>query len=198
MPWQLWEPTGKGLAQCNLEILEAIGNHVSGHGRPFICGADFNMSPDLMASVDFASSLSAQIVHPDVKVGTCFQGSVPSTIDYFVVSNDLAMGLKTVGVDMEALTSPHRRAVLLFHPCLTSLKVLSFRRPPPLPAQSPVGCKPPPPDWSQAAHSAEAALRAAKTSDVVVPRCHGALAALGARVGEEEAFYGAWFCALVA
>ena len=60
----------EGLSERNLGILQEIGMHVSGHGRPFICGADFNMDPRVLASTDFVSKLSAQIIHSDLRVGT--------------------------------------------------------------------------------------------------------------------------------
>ena len=136
----------EGLSKRNLDMLQSIGQHIAGHGRPFICGADFSFGPEALASTDFATRLSAQIVHPYTSIGTCFQGAIATTIDYYLVSNSLSHGIASVGVDPEALTSPHRPAVLTFHPCLTSLKELTFQRPPPLPIRAPVGPMSPPQD----------------------------------------------------
>ena len=158
----------EGLAACNLDILSSIGQHIAAHGRPFICGADFNLSPKILATTTFASELSAQIVHSDVRLGTCFQGATPTTLDYFVISNDLAHGVQSVGVDFQATTSPHRQAWVMFHPCLTSLKALTFRRPAPIPVlQECDGPVPPPPDWTSATYEAEQALKIAKIGNVV-------------------------------
>ena len=156
----------EGLTKRNLAILSAVGEHIAAHGRPFIFGADFNFSPTVLATASFASKVSAQIVHPDTRLGTCFQGAMPSTLDYYVVSNDLAHGVKSAGVDFNALTSPHRPSVLTFHPSLTSLKALLFQRPPPLPVVPPVGPVPPPQDWSRATDLALQALLGAKNQTI--------------------------------
>ena len=156
----------EGLSARNLGLLQAIGEHIAGHGRPFVCGADFNFPPEVLASTSFASKIAAQIVHPDTNVGTCFQGAIPSTIDYYVVSGDLVKGLCSTDVDMSALTSPHRPAMLMFHPCLTNLQALSFCKPPALPRGMPIGCKPPAPDWEPAHNAALDALRICQNGQI--------------------------------
>ena len=155
----------EGLSRRNLAILQCIGEHVAAHGRPFICGADFNFDPKVLTSIDFAQKLSAQVVHSDTTLGTCTQGAMPTTLDYFVVSNDMAQGIAAVDVDVNADTSPHRPVRLTFHPSLTSLQALSFLKPPAIPVSAPIRPRPPPQDWSAAAAAAGQALHAARHGD---------------------------------
>eukprot|EP00972_Heterocapsa_arctica_P002341 339555-Heterocapsa_arctica.AAC.1 len=59
----------------------------------------------------------------------------------------MARRIKEVDIDGSATTTPHRPVILTFHPKLTSLKALGFRRPPALPTELPIGPRPRQQDW---------------------------------------------------
>ena len=60
----------EGLSESNLGILCKLGAALSSFLGPFMLGADFQMEPDVLASCDLVSVLSANLVSPESK-GTC-------------------------------------------------------------------------------------------------------------------------------
>ena len=82
------------------------------------------------------------------------------------MSSALAHGIQTISIEMDALTSPHRPVRMMFHPSLTSLQALTFRRPPFVPVEAPNGPQPPPQDWTTATLSAQQALQTAMHAEV--------------------------------
>ncbi|CAK0858886.1 unnamed protein product [Prorocentrum cordatum] len=60
----------EGLSESNMGILCKLRAELSSLLGPFILGADFQMEPDVLASCDLVSVLSANLVVPESK-GTC-------------------------------------------------------------------------------------------------------------------------------
>ena len=79
-----------GAAPYNLELLRFVGQATSVHRLPWILGGDFQMSPDAINKTLFPQTARAQILADDNPMGTCRHAFGVSTIDFFIVSDDLA------------------------------------------------------------------------------------------------------------
>ncbi len=166
---------GEGLSAANRATLANIGARLEklGHGAaddggegvapvPFVVGADFNLLPAAVEASGFASKLGATIVTPRSRRGTCRTAGAARTIDFFVVSGGLHMGIDSVHTVEDSPLKTHVPVRLNFHPRLTSLRALAIRDPPKLPCGRVHGPVRPPPTWHGPRATAEEAAKAAK------------------------------------
>lgn len=157
----------EGFSERNVNILSAIGQHLSELGLPFIIGGDFNMAPELLASTDFAESLRGHITCVESSLGTYEHPNGCSNIDYFVTSSDMAAACRKVAIASDLPISKlhgHRgvRLTMALQPAsLTKTVPVAVQR---LPTEAVFGPRLPGQDWSHAQHLAEAAVRTARAA----------------------------------
>ena len=63
---------GERLSKRNLEILSALGEHATAQGRPWLCGGDCQVSPNVVHGSDVLQMAGATVLHTDLSLGTCF------------------------------------------------------------------------------------------------------------------------------
>ncbi len=159
---------GKGMGHANLRHMEAIGACLAAQGDhvPCIVGGDWQSPPDVTAATGFASQASLTLVATLDPRGTHRDVRKASELDYFFLSNDLAMGLDRVEVVEGAGVRPHVPVRLVFRPRLASTRALHVRCPPQLPTKRMIGPIRRPPDYTNLAQRARRlAARAADASD---------------------------------
>ncbi len=124
---------GKGVGHANLRHMEAIGACIGAQGEhvPCIVGGDWQAPPEATAATGFASQASLTLVASLDPRGTYRDVRKASELDYFFLSNDLAMGLDRVEVVEGAGVRPHVPVRLVFRPRLASTRALHVRCPPP-------------------------------------------------------------------
>ncbi len=120
---------GDGLSARNMRILADIGEHIKGNGpdTPFIVAADFQVEPRALAAAGWAERLHATIVAAGCRRGTCRTPKGHSEIDFFVVDQGLARGIKEVNTVEATCIKTHVPVSLAFHPRLTSARALIIR-----------------------------------------------------------------------
>ena len=121
-----------GLNDTNQDVLATIAARVTSLAVPFVVGADFNFEPALLAGSSLPARMGSQIVYPKAVVGTCRSVAEIKMYDYFLVSSRLAQAIDEVKAVSDSELATHDPVSLTFHPCLASLKALTFRKPPPL------------------------------------------------------------------
>ena len=155
----LYLKDSEGLSEYNLGALAKVGALCNSSSSPFLVGGDFNMPPTELAECDFAAGLSATIVYPtDAITCTSTADGGGSLLDYFVCSPGLGKGIAGTSVVLTADTRPHRPVRVTFHQSLADLQVLTFVRPPTIPAPLPIGPFPQVASWSETLDCAEHAL----------------------------------------
>ncbi len=132
---------GMGPAQCNMDLLRRTEVCLAAQGEdcPYIMGGDFQMTPQEIAAAGFAQESHAVLVAAGAPSGTCRTHQSAREIDYFYVSAGLATGIDSVEVIPRTGIKTHLPVALQFQPCLTSLKALVVRKPPPLSTERIVG-----------------------------------------------------------
>jgi hypothetical protein len=95
---------------------------------PFVIGADFNTTTAQVQNSRVSDAINAKVMAPAEARGTCVASS--RTIDFFLVSRGLEMGINEVKVDFNSGLADHRPAELHFHPHLGSLMTRHLRKPP--------------------------------------------------------------------
>jgi len=116
---------GVGLNSLNKDIIGKIRANADQHGMPWLCGADWNFEPDVLASTDLPKLLNARILAPSSP--TCLSPSTSNTLDYFLVEKSLASAMKAPCVIIEATTRPHRPVQAAITANLSSALVQKFR-----------------------------------------------------------------------
>ncbi len=172
---------GKGLSAVNLRHLEAMGTCVAAQGEivPCIAGGDWQISPSQIASTGFATQSGMTIVATGHPRGTYREVRKSSELDFFALTNDLALGVDHVHTVERAGVRPHVPVRLMFRPRMASTRALHLRRPPPLPTRRLIGPLRRPPDWGELTRRAsDLATRAADASD----GCGGDFAAKFAKI----------------
>eukprot|EP00973_Karenia_brevis_P035100 4842466-Karenia_brevis.AAC.1 len=158
----LW--VGEELSARNLDLLRTTGEWCSLHRMPFIIGADWNMHPSVIESTTFADILHAAIVADMSTIGTCTSEGAVSTIDYFIMSADLAEAAHCIRIVPTAPIATHRPVLLEMRSdaaSMTRIVAVSVQRLPPVPVFGPW---PRQREWSEAMLLAKRALRQAKTA----------------------------------
>ncbi len=159
---------GQGMSAANLRHLGDIGRCIKAQGEhvPCIAGGDWQAAPAKVAATGFATQAGMTLVASAHPRGTYRAAKVATELDYFFLSNDLALGLDTVGTVEAAGVRPHVPARVTFLPKLTSTRALHVRCPPPLPVARIIGPLRQPPEWRDiAARARRLAARAADPED---------------------------------
>ena len=97
------------------------------------------MQPQVLMKAGLAQKIGARIVHTSAAIGTNVIDGASTTIDYFVITDDLAHGVEAVQVAVEERPNPHRPTMVTWHAGLADLKALSFSEIPEIPIELPVG-----------------------------------------------------------
>ncbi len=159
---------GKGTSAVNLRHMQEIGRCVQAQGEhvPCIVGGDWQAAPENVAATGLATQSGMTIVATGHPRGTCRSTRTATELNYFLMTNDLVLGLDRVETVEGAGTRPHVPVRLTFRPRMTSIRALHVRAPPQLPTQRIVGPLRQPPDWADLQARASAlADRAADVSD---------------------------------
>eukprot|EP00973_Karenia_brevis_P048836 6774687-Karenia_brevis.AAC.1 len=106
--------TGEGLGARNAAILAEVSRYVSITGRPFVMGADWNMSVDMLARSRWLRSVNGIIVAGPASVGTCTSATPASNIDFFVIHASLRHLVHGAATSITASTKPHRPCSMTF------------------------------------------------------------------------------------
>ena len=133
--------TGEGPTPRNRAIMGQALMTASVSGSPWIIGGDFQDSPqDIMEwAQDMMEKAGGRIVSTDEPTIYPSVGR-PRTIDFFVVSAELAALVRKVEVKDELAVSPHRAVAVTF--CNTAEPILQWqlRTPKKFPKEKPIGC----------------------------------------------------------
>ncbi len=125
---------GKGVTAANLRHLEAMGSCITSQGDnvPCIAGGDWQAPPDAVAATGFASEAGMSLVATRHPRGTYRDVRRSTELDYFLVTNDMALGIEYVDTVEGAGVRPHVPVRLGFKPRLASTRALHLRCPPPI------------------------------------------------------------------
>ncbi len=159
---------GGGMGTANLGHLQTIGRCVGMQGDhvPCIMGGDWQVAPEMMAATGFATQAGMTMVASGHARGTYRAARSSSELDYFLLTNDLALGMDSVQTVEGAGVRPHVPVRLTFRPRMASTRALHLRCPPPLPTSRMIGPLRQHPDWARARERAKAlAKRAADPED---------------------------------
>ena len=152
------------LTERNLQLLGTIGQWCSLNKLPFLVGADFNMHPSVLETTAVTDMLHAEIIADLGSIGTCTQDGSVSTIDYFLVSSDLAEATTRVSIVPNAPIATHRPVLLEARSDATELTRIIAVAPQKIPPVPVFGPLPQQPSWSSACNLAERAVRQARTA----------------------------------
>ncbi len=104
---------GDEMGAENWRVLESVARHIAGHGLPWVCAGDWNVTPHVLAASGWPSRLNAKVVVPPVDHTTRAGGRAGRLLDYFVASRAVAdVGLE-VSVDARAPLKTHDAVRLL-------------------------------------------------------------------------------------
>ncbi len=158
---------GEGLSQANLAILADVGAHVrlQGEHAPYLIGADFQMTPQLLTTSGFVEECDGRVVATGLRRGTCRSVKANAEIDYFVMGTGMSLGLASVATVEGAGTRPHVPVRATFHAQQVAMRAMVLRKPPRLPKERVLGPVPPPPDWTDLQARADALALRAKHGD---------------------------------
>ncbi len=155
---------GEGLTERNKAILAKVGAFLQSSGKQwqYVIGGDFNLVPEVLATSMFAQGLSARIVAPANKRGTCRTVHGSRTYDYFVVSEALSQGMEDVATVEVTGVKTHTPVEITFRARLTALRKLTLQKPRAMNKERVFGPLLPAPNWSEAMAVIEDAVRKAK------------------------------------
>jgi hypothetical protein len=139
MVYAVYMISGGGLAEGNTELLSALGRHRSSHAHLSLLGGDWNLDPSRLAESGFPSVAGLDFAVADRKIGSYVDAHGISTIDYFLLDEELRMGLKVVEAIFTTDVAEHRPVQLTFHSKLVSKMVLRMCRPAKIPTYPCVG-----------------------------------------------------------
>ena len=129
------------------------------------------MPPQKVVESGFLGRLHAAIIATNNPRGTYRSHNAASNLDYFIVHNDLLLGLARARIDDEDVKNAmlemasvslceesagggHLPYQLIFRPRVASLKALSIQAPRKLPTERIIGPLRPQPDWREAMEAA--------------------------------------------
>ena len=94
----------QGLSDINLSILSHAATARDVWGGSFVLGGDFNLTPQLLGDTTLDSCTRGRLIFPSDVDGTCSTTGGVKMLDYFLVSEGLAQGLRKVSATHH---SPH-------------------------------------------------------------------------------------------
>eukprot|EP00971_Amphidinium_carterae_P122149 2418715-Amphidinium_carterae.1 len=134
MIYSFYGVAGAGI-KGNLHLLLRLQTLLREQRLPWLVGADWNLSDEELASIDWATTAGGQIVSSR---STCANGH--RCIDYWVVCERLATSFCNLQVQDDAPTSPHWPVALCMQSvslAATQLVARKWRR---FPRRCPIGC----------------------------------------------------------
>ncbi len=154
---------GQGLSKANLTLCADVGQHWEAQGDPalqFLVAADRNLEPHDLGRAGLTEAMDAKLVCPATVRGTCRTRSRSSIHDYFVMSKPMSGVIDRIHVLEATGVRTHTPVELVFLPRPTSLRALSFRRPPQFPVERVFGPLLAPPSWELALSAADGLCKA--------------------------------------
>ena len=136
--------TGVGMKALNVELTRAIKVAHDKWDGPAVVGGDFNNTPEELAANLAGSRSGTKITAPYAPRGTCSGTGGGRTIDFFLVTADLSLGIAEVRVDYMAGLAPHRPVDLYLLANMASWRVRKLSKPPTLPTKHVIG-----PSWQE-------------------------------------------------
>ena len=129
----------------NRLLMEDVAHTLVSIGRPFLIGADFQMSPEEMHDTGWPASLRARVISTGVH--TYESGEHKSELDYFLVSNSIADLFEECNtVDTEVIKK-HLPVITSASGDCRDREVSTICKPKRMPLVLPKGPCPPPPSW---------------------------------------------------
>ncbi len=158
--------SGKGPTAANADLLRAVGVRIQCQGEDWqhVIGGDFNLTPEQVVDIGFADQLNATIVSAECSRGTCRTPTAARTIDYFLMTDGMAMAVQQVAVIEGAGIKTHVPVAVQMYPRAAAMKALYVRPPPRIPREKVFGPLPVPMNWEEPRSAAEEAVRAARGS----------------------------------
>ncbi len=159
---------GVGVGAANLRHLGSIGRCIRAQGEhvPCIAGGDWQAAPATVAATGFATQAGMSLVATGHPRGTYRSARSSTELDYFFLSNDLALAVNSIETVEGAGVKPHVPVRIAFLPRVASTRALHVRCPPPLPTQRMTGPLREPPEWGDLRRRARnLAARAADKND---------------------------------
>ena len=157
--------SGKGLNSPNAGYLADIGAAITAEGGHFALGADWNMTPEVVASTGLHRQVNGVLITPKPGQVTCTTANGSSQIDCWLTSERVSRCLDTFEVLRRAPVSTHKPTRLTFHPGASQLHAWTFQGLQRLPVEVPFGPRPRPLSWTSSQAAAEHALVYARKAD---------------------------------
>ena len=145
----------------NLKVLAAVGEIAKTIGLPTVVGGDFNMEPHVVRNASmFLESFGFCAFSPTAQIGSCLSkgadgGVSISTIDFFLLTLDLADAVDSIDYCLDTPPRPHRPTCLSFKSRPKDIKVVTLQEPRRLPVAPPFGPITPPASFSSVLHQAK-------------------------------------------
>ncbi len=155
------------MGKANSDLLDRLAKAVVAQGPHFttICGGDFQNPPNYIAAHSGISTMRARVVASESLRGTFRTTRNAANLDFFTVSENLAMAIDKVELQEGTGTKSHVPVQIVFKERPVGLQTLALRMPPPLLTERQYGPLEPELDWSQVATAADAALAAARAAE---------------------------------
>ena len=133
--------TGEGPSPRNRAVLSQALMVAKASGSPWIIGGDFQDTPNELCEwardmIERAGGKVVSTSEPTIYPST---GS-PRTIDFFIVSAEMAAIVSGIEVKNDAAVSPHRAAAITFRNTAEPLLQWQLRTPKKFPRERPIGC----------------------------------------------------------
>ncbi|CAK0795265.1 unnamed protein product [Prorocentrum cordatum] len=138
----LW--TAEGMTSRNTQLITHVIGKLQSSGVPWVIGGDFQVAPEVMASVAGVKVAKATVVTANAACGTCRHACGNSEIDYVVAANSVAPQVGGVAVQESWPAAPHKPVGLTLKLKAVQLRVRVLEKPKELP-EVPIGCVPKPP-----------------------------------------------------
>ncbi|CAK0864356.1 unnamed protein product, partial [Prorocentrum cordatum] len=102
----LW--TAEQMSRRNRGLMDHVLGKLHELNMPWVLCGDFQNAPAVLAGLDSIKLIGATLVAPSAASGTCRTASGCSTIDYFVVSRELAGQVRKVAIHESWPSAPHK------------------------------------------------------------------------------------------
>ncbi len=158
---------GAKMGKANADLLDRLSKAVVAQGPHYmvICGGDFQNPPDHIAHHDGMRTMRTRVVASESPRGTFRTSRSASNLDFFAVSENLAMAIDGVELQEGTGNKAHIPVPIVFKERPIGLQTLALRMPPPLPTERLYGPLEPELDWSNVAAAADVALAAARAAE---------------------------------
>ena len=124
------------IVKLNLDMLQSLAAVLSTLKGPWVIGADWNCTPEQLEKTGWLRLVRGKICAPTL--ATCME----RTIDFFVISEDLAPAVHDTVVVSDALSNPHKPARLYLNAAPRQLLVRQLKNVGKFEAKMPFGPEP--------------------------------------------------------